>query len=304
MVILVLAAQTSFADFPRLASILARDRFMPRQLANLGDRLVFANGVIALWVLSSVLILVFRADVHRLIPLYAVGVFVSFTLSQAGMVVHTRRLRRKGWRLSAAISAVGAVTTAVVTAVVATAKFREGAFIVVILIPALVWLFGRIRHHYRVLAAQLRLPAAEPAEPAEPSAMRNTVIVLVPSIHRGVLPALEYAKSLSPDCRAVHVETDQSDTPLIEERWEKWGMGIPLVVLESPYRSVLQPLLQYLEEVKKDRVRHMVTVVIPEFVPAKWWHGILHNQTGLMLKYALLFKRDIVVTNIRYYLER
>jgi hypothetical protein len=134
--------------------------------------------------------------------------------------------------------------------------------------------------------------------------MRNTVLVLVPGIHKGVLPALQYARTLSPDCRAVYIETDPSDTPLIEERWEKWETGIPLVVLESQYRSIIQPLMKYLDEVKKDRVRHIVTVIIPEFVPVKFWHKMLHNQSGIMLKLALLFQKDIVVTNMRYYLEK
>jgi len=301
LLILVVAAQTSFADFPRLSAILARDRFMPRQLANIGDRLAFSNGIIALWAVSSALVVIFRADVTSLIPLYAIGVFLSFTLSQAGMVVHTRRNKEKNWRVSAAISGIGAVTTAVVAIVAAVAKFAHGAYIVVFLIPLLVLLFLIMNRHYRKLAEQLRLPPGEPAPLPE---MRHTVLVLVPGIHKGILPALQYAKSLSPDCRAVYIETDPADTPLIEERWEKWGQGIPLVVLESPYRSVIQPLLKYLDEVKEERARHIVTVIIPEFVPPRRWNALLHNQTGLTLKLALLGKKDIVVTNIRYYLEK
>jgi len=299
--ILVLAAQTSFADFPRLSYFMARDRFMPRQFANIGDRLAFSNGIIALWLLASTLIIVFHGDVHSLIPLYAVGVLLAFTLSQTGMAVRTIRLKGPKWRWNAAVSATGAFTTGVAMLVFAVAKFTGGAWIVVALIPTFIGIFLKINQHYRRLADQLRLPPG--GRPVRPE-MRNTVILLVPGIHKGILPAVDYARSLSPDCRAVYIEVDPEDTPLIEERWESWGAGIPLVVLESPYRSVIQPLLRYLEEVKKDRVRHLVTVVIPEFVPARFWHKILHNQTGLMLKWALLFRKDIIVTNIRYYLEK
>jgi len=301
--ILLIAAQTSFADFPRLSSILARDRFMPRQLANIGDRLVFNNGILALSLLASLLVIAFQGKVHRLIPLYAVGVFLSFTLSQAGMVVHTRRIKEKNWRMSAAISGIGAFVTGIVTLVVAAAKFLDGAFVVVILIPTLVMIFMKINHHYRTLADQLRLPPGEPKELIAQE-IHNTVLLLVPGVHKGIIPALLYARSLSQDCRGVYIETDPTDTPLVVERWEKWGMGIPLVVLESPYRTLIEPILRYIDEVKKDRVRHMVTVIIPEFVPAKWWHKLLHNQSGFLLKWALMFKRDIVVTNIRYYLEK
>ncbi|MBI2842303.1 MAG: APC family permease [Armatimonadetes bacterium] len=295
--ILILAANTSFADFPRLSSILARDRFMPRQFANVGDRLAFSNGIIALAGLAIILIIVFGGEVHALIPLYAVGVFLSFTLSQYGMVVHTRRRNGRGW----VISAVGGTATGVVMLVLAVTKFTSGAYIVVILIPSLVLLLLKINSHYRILAEQLRLAPEEPTPLPE---LKNTVLVLVPGIHKGVLPAIQYAKSLSPDCRAVYIEIDPADTALVEERWEKWGQDVPLVVLESPYRSLVQPILTYLEEVKEERAKHIVTVVIPEFVPVKFWHKILHNQSGIMLKFALLFRRDIIVANIRYYLEK
>lgn len=299
--ILVLAANTSFADFPRLSYFLSRDRFMPRQFANIGDRLVFSNGIVVLSLLASMLVIVFGGQVTRLIPLYAIGVFLAFTLSQYGMVVHTLRIKGKSWRWNAAVSGIGGTATAVVTLVIAVTKFAGGAYIVIVLIPAFVGIFLKINQHYRTVAEQLRLPPGEPEPRPE---FRNTVLVLVPGIHKGILPALDYAKSLSPDCRAVYIETDRADTPLIEERWEKWGQDIPLVVLESPYRSVVQPLLKYLNEVKEERVKHMVTVVVPEFVPVKFWHKLLHNQSGILLKIALLFRKDIVVTNIRYYLER
>ncbi|MEN6520726.1 MAG: APC family permease [Armatimonadota bacterium] len=299
--ILILAANTSFAGFPRLCSILAHDRFMPRQLANIGDRLVYSNGIVILAVLASVLVMVFHGEEQSLLPLYAVGVFLSFTLSQYGMVVHIRRLKENNWRTSAVISGVGGTVTAAVTLVMAVTKFMEGAWIVVILIPVLVLILLKINRHYMQLADQLRLPPERPAEIPE---MKNTVLVLVPGIHKGVLPAIQYAKSLSPDCRAVYIEADPEATALIEERWEKWGQSVPLVVLESPYRSIVQPILKYLDEVVEEQKRHIVTVVIPEFVPARRWQGILHNQSGLLLKLALLFRKNIVVANIRYYLEK
>jgi len=283
--ILILAANTAYAGFPWLASVMARDRYMPRQLYNVGDRLVFSNAILLLSALSALLIVVFQGDTHRLIPLYAVGVFLSFTLSQAGMVQHTLRHRAEGWRSSALISAVGAIVTGIVTLVVGVTRFTSGAWIVIVVIPA--------------VGSQLRLSEQDRFVP-----MRNTVIVLTPSLHKGILPALEYGQTISGDVRAIHIETDPIDTELMIDRWDSWGGGIPLVILESPYRSLLGPLLEYLEQVKVERENHRVTVIIPEFVPVKWWHKILHNQSGLILKIALLFRRDIITTNVRYYLER
>jgi amino acid transporter len=296
--ILILAANTSFAGFPRLASIMARDRFFPRQFYNVGDRLVYSNGIVALGMLAAILIVAFKGIVSALIPLYAIGVFLSFTLSQTGMAIHFIRLKERGWRLRATISSIGAVLTAIVTIVQAVTKASQGAWIVLILIPALVFVFLRVHRHYIELGNQLRLTPEDHFQ-----TLNNTVLVLTPSLHRGVLPALEYAKSLSADVRALHVEVDPLDTALLEQRWERWGGGIPLVILESEFRSLTSPLLDYLEEVKRERENYVITVVIPEFVPKRWWEKLLHNQSGLMLKFALLFRRDIVTTNVRYYLE-
>jgi len=296
--ILMLAANTSYAGFPRLASIMARDRFIPRQFYNVGDKLVFSNGILVLALSAALLVIVFQGVVNALIPLYAIGVFMSFTLSQAGMVRHFIRLKEPGWRLRAAVSGVGAVVTAIVAVVQAVTKAAEGAWIVLVLIPAFVLVFLKIHRHYIAMGNQLRLTVEDRFEQ-----MNNTVLVLSPSLHRGILPALEYAKGLSGDVRAVHVETDPQDTVLLEERWERWGGGIPLVILESPYRSLLGPLMEYIEETKRERENYVITVVIPEFVPKKWWEKLLHNQSGLLLKFALLFRRDIVTTNVRYYLD-
>lgn len=297
--ILVLAANTAFADFPRLGSIMARDRFLPRQLYNLGDKLVYSNGIILLSLLAILLLIMFHGVVNALIPLYAIGVFLSFTLSQAGMMVHFRRLRDRGWLRGAIVSGIGATATAIVAIVQAATKAAEGAWIVLLLIPSFVFLFHKIHAHYIELGNQLRLTPEDHFEPPH-----NTVLVLTPSIHKGVLHALEYAATLSTDVRAVHVESDPVDTAIMEDRWEEWGGGIPLVILESKFRSLIGPILEYLEEVKRERDNDVVTVVVPEFVPAKWWHKLLHNQSGILLKFALLFRRDMVVTNVRYYLDR
>lgn len=297
--ILVLAANTAFQDFPRLSSILARDRCAPRQLANLGDRLVFSNGIFVLSLLAGILLVVFRGNTTALIPLYAVGVFISFTLSQAGMTRRLRRLKPPRYQVTSAVSGFGAFVTGSVTLIIAVTKFALGAWIVVLIIPSLVFVFHKVRQHYLELGDQLRLTGR-----IEPEPVRSTAIVLTAGIHRGILQALEYARTLSHDCRALYVEIDPNETPLMRERWEQYGLGVPLVILESPYRSVIGPTIRYLEEAKKERTGHVVTVVIPEFVPAKWWHKVLHNQSGFFLKWALMFRRDLVITNVRYYLER
>lgn len=297
--ILILAANTAYQDFPRLSSILARDRFAPRQLANIGDRLVFTNGILALSALAGLLIVYFRGDVNRLIPLYAVGVFMSFTLSQAGMSSRLRKLRQPGWKVLSRISAFGSVATGIVTLIAAYANFTAGAWIVLLIIPSVVFTYVKIHQHYIELGNQLRV-----TPDTQPKPVRSTAIVLTAGLHKGILEALEYARTLSHDCRALYIEIDPNETALIRDRWEQFGLGVPLVILESPYRSVLGPTLKYLEEAKKERPDHVVTVVIPEFVPAKWWHKLLHNQSGIVLKLFLMAKRGIVVTNVRYFLDR
>ncbi|MCX6344907.1 MAG: APC family permease [Armatimonadetes bacterium] len=312
--ILILAANTAFQDFPRLSSILARDRYAPRQLASIGDRLVFSNGILFLSITAALLLIVFKGKTTLLIPLYAVGVFVSFTLSQFGMGVRQRRLKQHGWKLQLAISLLGGTVTGIVALVIAVTKFASGpkfmlwsipvptgAYIVLILIPTLVLIFYKIHQHYIELGDQLRLADEDLETPIE---IKSTAIVLVAGIHRGITPALKYASTLSHDCRALYIEIDHTETPLVRERWERFGMGVPLVILESPYRSVVGPVMNYLEEVKKERPGWTVTVVLPEFVPKKWWHKVLHNQSGLFLKVALMFRKDIVITNVRYYLEK
>ncbi len=297
MVILILAANTSFAGFPRLAALQAADGFLPRQFTQLGDRLVYSNGIWVLGLSAILLVIFFQGDTHLLIPLYAVGVFLSFTLSQWGMVIRWLRLRRKGWQWSAFINGVGAVATGLVTLIFAYVKFVHGAWLVTIAIPALVMMFFAIHHHYLDLARQLSLEDAALPQPKE-----QLVLLLVPGIHKGVLPALQYAQSLAGEKRALYIELDPESTQRIKEKWDRWSMGIPLIVVESPYRKVIEPVLDYLDVVQETEADRLMTIVIPEFVPQRWWEHMLHNQTGLRLKLALLNRPGVVVTNVRYYL--
>lgn len=300
MLILLLAANTSYAGFPRLSSFLARDRFVPRQFANQGDRLVFSNGILILSGFAILLLVMFGGDTHSLLPLYAVGVFLSFTLSQGGMVRHWLRLREKGWRWRIWVNGVGAVVTAVVLLVLAVTKFREGAWIVVVVIPLLIAVFVVIRRHYEEVAVELSLEGL-----GGPPRFQHTVLVPIGDVHRGVVRAVQYAKTLAPTAtvRAVFVETDPAHTPRLEEKWSKWGLEVPLVILTSPYRSLLRPLLEYLDQIQSRGDDQMVTIVLPEFLPRRWWQHILHNQTALLIKGALLFRKNTVVADVPYLLR-
>jgi amino acid transporter len=297
MMILLLAANTSFADFPRLSFFLARDRFIPRQFATQGDRLVFSNGILILSGLAALLLVIFGGDTHKLIPLYAVGVFLSFTLSQASMVRRWLRLKEAGWRWRWWLNAVGALVTGLVMLTIAATKFTHGAWIVVLLIPTLVVIFAMVHRHYEEVAEQLSLDAFSPPPP-----MTNTVLVLVGDIHRGVIKAIQYAQTLSPNAKAVFVETDPERTRRLEEKWGKYGMGVPLIVLTSPYRSLLGPLTKYVDHLQNQGENHVVTIVLPEFIPARWWQLGLHNQTAFLIKGAMLFRKNVIVTDVPYHL--
>ena len=301
MLILVLAANTAYADFPRLSSILARDRFVPRQFANQGDRLVFSNGIIILSGFAVLLIVVFGGDTHALLPLYAIGVFISFTVSQSGMVRHWLRLRGPGWTWRLAVNGTGAVATFVVLLTLAVTKFVEGAWIVVVVIPLLVGIFLVMHRHYDEVASELSLEGL-----AGPPPMNHTVLVLVGDLHRGVVRALQYARTLAPAAavRGVYVETDPARTVRLEDKWGKWGLGVPLVVLSSPYRSLLRPFLDYLDDIQSRGDDQVVTIVLPEFLPRRWWQHVLHNQTALLIKGALLFRKNTVVADVPYLLKR
>jgi amino acid transporter len=299
MLILVLAANTAYADFPRLASILARDRYLPRQFMNQGDRLAFSNGILGLSAFAAMLLVIFAGDTHALIPLYMIGVFVSFTLSQAGMVVHWRRRGGPRWRTNAAISGVGALVTGVVLLVVAVTKAHEGAWIIMLLIPVQVVLFRITKAHYNDVAAQLTLTDYQPD-----TRHQNRVIVPISGVQRAVVGALGYARTLSSDVRAVYIDVDPAAMTQIRADWDTWGRGVPLVVLASPFRSLMEPLLEYLEQLDAEHPDDYVTVVLPEFVPARWWHHLFHNQRALLIKGALLFKPNTIVTSVPFHLER
>jgi len=300
MLILVLAANTSFADFPRLSSILARDRYMPHQFANLGDRLVFSNGIITLALASSALIVLFGGQTTRLIPLYAIGVFLSFTLSQAGMVVRWWRLRTHHWQLKAAINGLGALATGIVLLVIAATKFALGAWIVLLWIPIFIYFFLAVHRHYHRVAQQLSLENRGSLPPIR----RHRVIVPIADVHRGVIAALNYARSISDDVTAVYVEVDPAETPKVHRKWADWGEGVRLVTLKSEYRSIIGPLIEYVDKVDEPNRRdQVVTIVLPQFVPARPWHNLLHNQTAILIHLAFVFRRDVMVTDVPFHLE-
>jgi amino acid transporter len=315
--ILVLAGNTSFAGFPRLSALLAEDGFLPRQLAFRGSRLVYSRGVVGLALFACILIIIFQASVTLLIPLYAIGVFLSFTLSQTGMA---RRWWKSGhlqpgeeikepgstlhhdttWRTKMSVNSLGAIMTGVVALVFATTKFRDGAWIVLILIPVLVLGFGAIHRHYRGLARNLSLE--DFGTPPRPS--RHRVILPISGVHRGSLAALAYARVLSDDVTAVHVSLDAAETEKVQSKWEEWGEGVRLVILDSPYRMLAEPLLEYIEGIAAARQpNEIITIVVPQFVPKKWWHNGLHMQTAWMLRLALLFKPGIVITDVPYQVQ-
>jgi hypothetical protein len=297
-IILILAANTSFAGFPRLCALQAEDGFLPRQLANVGDKLVFNNGIFILAGLSAILVIIFHGSVHYLIPLYAVGVFLSFTLSQAGMVKRWMRLRSPGWQWKAVVNGIGAIATCVVLIVFGVVKFKSGAWVVVILIPALMFLFFRIKDHYRSVAKQLSLEGYRPQQ-----GMRHHMLVLASDIHRGVIPALQYARALSSDVKALHVSIDPARERRVRDRWMLYSRGVPLVVLDSPYRSLVDPIIEYVDRLQQQDPRNLITLVIPEFVPTGWWPKFLHGQAGLMLALRLRSKRGVIVINMPYHIE-
>jgi amino acid transporter len=316
-VILILAANTSFAGFPRLSALLAGDGFLPRQFTYRGSRLVYSRGIMILALVASLLIVLFSASVNALIPLYAIGVFLSFTLSQAGLArrwwkighlapgqvveEHGSTLRYEAnWHSKMVINGFGAGCTAVVTLVFAATKFADGAWIVLILIPLMVVAFSVIHRHYRRLAKQLSLEDYG----TPPRIARHCVILPISGVHRGTLAALHYARSISTDVTAVHVPIDPAEGEAVRRKWDVWGDGVRLVMLESPYRLFLEPLLEYIEEVAAHRQpNEVITVVVPQFVPKHWWSNLLHTQTAILLRLVLLFKPGIVVTDVPYHVE-
>ncbi|MDZ4854982.1 MAG: APC family permease [Nitrospirota bacterium] len=300
MLLLVLAANSAFAGFPHLASILARDGYMPRQMATFGDRLVFSNGIVILGILACFLLVLFHGDTHALIPLYAVGVFISFTLSQTGMV--RRWLTKKGphWRKNLIVNGVGAVTTGIATIILATTKFTHGAWIVFLLIFILVWMFRSIHAHYKAVSEQIALTR----DHRPPLPRRNVVVIPINGVNQAVIRAVDYARSRPGEIHAVMVDVDTQSTARIQIQWAQWGCGVNLIALPSPYRSVMRSLLDYLEKILEKEPDVWVTVVIPEILPAHWWQSILHNQRALLLKTALLFKERVILIDVPFHLKR
>jgi amino acid transporter len=312
--ILVMAANTAYADFPRLAALQAADGFLPRQLTYRGSRLVYSRGILLLAVIASLLIVVFDASVTALIPLYCIGVFLSFTLSQAGMARRWRKVGRlrpgqelkergsvlkadRRWRMKMIVNGVGAAICAVVTLIFALTKFTSGAWVVLIVIPLLVVVFYAIHRHYRRLAGALSLEAFGPPARVD----RHRVVVALSGVHRGSIAGLHYARSLSQDVTAVYVATDAETAAAVREKWGYWGAGVRLVILHSPYRLLIEPLVHYIREIAATRqMNEVMTIVVPQFVPERGWHNILHAQTALMLRFALLFEPGVVITSVPY----
>ncbi len=299
--ILFLAASTSYADFPRLSSLLAKDRYAPRQLASIGDRLVFSNGVIGLTVAAIVLVIMFGGRTHYLIPLYAVGVFLSFTLSQTGMVIHHFRLREKGWVGSLIMNGIGAITTAIVLIVIASFKFTHGAWMVIVLIPIIVYAFHRIHVHYIMFAREISQSHYD--MPTNSKVTDHVVVIPISGLHRGVMNAIRYARSISTDLRICFVKTDEASHERMMNAWNDKFPDLTLHVLESPYRSISGPILDYIDLVSKEHPTEFITVIFPEFVTAAWHHQLLHNQTAWLIKLSLIYKKNVVVTSVKYHLS-
>jgi len=307
MLILAVAANTGFAGFPRLAALLAKDEFLPRQFTGLGDRLVLANGIFFLSTMTGVLIIGFRGDTHSLIPLFAVGAFMAFTLSQAGMVVHWWKEGGRHWQTKAFLNGLGALVTGVTALIVGVSKFKQGAWLIFILIPFLVILFGRIRSHYQDVAVQLSMDALKKVDRTR---LHPRIVIPVSGVHRGISDAVIFALSISKDVTAVYLELEPGGGDQILDRWKRWWPNVPLVILPSPYRSIVGPLLDYLDQTDEEHDDgQLATVVLPEFVPSKWWHVMLHNQTAWLIKAALLYRRrhfgyQRAIIDVPYHLER
>ncbi|MBI3659443.1 APC family permease [Candidatus Acetothermia bacterium] len=297
--VLFLAANTSFNAFPQLASLIAKDGYLARQLKNLGDRLVYSNGIFVLSLFAGILIYIFKADTNSLIPLYAIGVFTAFTLSQWGIARYYLRQRQGGWRFRAAFGFLGGTLTGLVAVIFAVTKFIEGAWIVLIVIPLIMWLFYSIHTHYSSVTRQLSLEGVRNI----PIPTHMIAVVPLSAVHRGTMQALAYAKSISSEVHAVYVEINPEESEKLRKMLERWAPGVELHILPSPYRGFLQVLEEYLTSLQKQRPEAALTVVVPEFVPARFWQQLLHNQSALLLKVRLYGRKGIVVVNVPFHLN-
>lgn len=316
-VILIMAANTAFADFPRLGALHATDGFLPRQLTFKGSRLVYSGGIIALATIASLLVIGFQASVTKLLPLYAIGVFLSFTLSQTGMARRWWKsghlkpgeeivepgsvvIHDKGWIFKMVVNGIGAVCTLIVMFIFAVTKFKDGAWVVIILTPLLVTIFFSIHHHYKNLAKQLSLENHPPRKRIS----RNRVIMPISGVHVGTVAALQFASTLSKDVTVVHISVDPKETQKVKDKWESWGDGYRLVVLNSPYRLFLEPLLEYIDKISAIQApNEIITIIVPQFVPKHWWTNLLHMRTAESLRKALMHRKNIVITEVPYQVD-
>ncbi|MBA2870561.1 amino acid transporter [Anoxybacillus calidus] len=301
MFILVLAANTSFAGFPQLVSIIATDRYLPRSLAARGDRLVFSNGIILLSILAIVLIIIFNCETHSLIPLYAVGVFLSFTIGQYGMIKKIWKEKAKRNMATLSIIITGTMATGLVTIITVIAKFTQGAWLVIVAIPLMVVLFYKIHAHYEKLAQQLKLDERD--RTAKKEIVAPKVIIPISGVSKVVDQSVQYAKSISDDITAITIVFTEEEEQKIREKWLKWYPEIELKVIYSPYRTILSPLLDYINEVEKETKGAPVTILMPQFIVKKWWHTLLHNQTAIVLRFFLILKKDVVIATLPYHLK-
>lgn len=306
MLILYLAANTAYNGLPILLSIVAKDGYMPRYLATRGERLTYSNGIILLTVAAAVLIVVYHGQIDHLISLYAIGVFVSFTIAQTSMIVHWRRERGPGWHVRAWLNGIGAATTGLVVIIITATKFTHGAWIILLFIPFIIYIFKKIRSHYDSIAKQLSVPAEFISARDEYSGPEGKHIVIVPvsTPTRVVFETLKYAKVIGDNVLAVHVASENASETKVREKWDSWKLGVELVILHSPYRLLMNPLIDYIEKIDQyKRPNDYITVVIPEFETKRWWHRLLHNQTGWILRTSLILKKNVIVTTVPYHLK-
>lgn len=294
---LIFAANSCFGDFPRLLAVLAKARFAPRQFKSLGDRLSYSNGVIAVALFSSVIVLIFNASVYRLIPLYAVGVFITFAVTLFSTALKLKQMKKK---TGAVVLFTSAFFISLLAIVIIVSKFTQGAFLALAVIILQVLMFYSIHRHYVDLGRHLRLSEDEYVEPVP---LKTTALILTSGIHKGIIPAISYSKSISNDARALYIDTDPEEARAIKENWEKYSMGVPLVVIESPYRSIIKPIMQYLSEAKRERPGYVINVIIPELVLRRTSYKLLHNKLALVLRVILSFQKDVIVTHVSYYID-
>lgn len=305
MLVLYLAANTSYNGLPPLLSIMARDGYTPRFLGLRGERLSFSNGIVLLSIIAGILIVIFNGEVEHLLSLYALGVYTAFTISQIGMVVHWRREKGPHWHWRAGINAIGACLTGVVVIIVSITKFMHGAWMVLVFVPVMIYIFKRIHAHYQDMSEQLHLEIGPTGNTADTSSWKNIVVVPISSPTNVVAETLRYARAISDNIIAVHVATDEETGRKVAEKWNCWNPKIRLVTVYSHYRLVMTPLIDYIAELEKEkRSEDFITVLIPEFETRKWWHRLLHNQTGWILRTLLILRKNVVVTTIPYHLRK